>query len=317
MNRYSQAWIPGVISCLTGLLILVYGFFLPQNAYANSPYLLRVKPADESAVIPILDQVKSEAPGAYLVYEGNQPLIMVGEYPQLHLAAQRQTSLQEMGLTVELLQNQNGTLRPVTPPLDPVAASPAPSQTVLYNPESSGVFPWFPYHFPYAVVVESFLDALPGSRSVMLHRDAAQSFQIMQTHASQEGIQLVPLSGFRTLAVQRMLFHRQIARQGSEAAARRLSAPPGHSEHHTGFALDIGDGRYPATHVQYSFAQTPAFRWLDQHAGDYGFELSFPEQNFQGVSYEPWHWRYIGTSEAKAVFAQVQQWQAQQLAQSN
>ncbi|NJL98196.1 MAG: D-alanyl-D-alanine carboxypeptidase family protein [Synechococcaceae cyanobacterium SM2_3_2] len=129
----------------------------------------------------------------------------------------------------------------------------------------------------------------------------------MQTAARQSGIQLVPLSGYRDLPTQTFLFQRQIQRRGSERAARFLSAPPGFSEHHTGYAVDIGDGSQPSTHVQYAFAQTSAYGWLQAQAGSYGFELSFPPDNPQGVSFEPWHWRYVGTAQASQLFVQARE----------
>ena len=43
-------------------------------------------------------------------------------------------------------------------------------------------------------------------------------------------------------------------------------------------------------------AAQPAGRWLIAHAREYGFELSFPGANTQSVSWEPWHWRWVGTS---------------------
>jgi D-alanyl-D-alanine carboxypeptidase len=51
------------------------------------------------------------------------------------------------------------------------------------------------------------------------------------------------------------------------------------------------------------FAKTDAFRWLTLHAQEYGFELSFPENNPQGVSYQPWHWRFVASPEAQTIFS--------------
>ena len=81
-----------------------------------------------------------------------------------------------------------------------------------------------------------------------------------------------------------------------------VSAPPGYSEHHTGYAIDIGDGKVPATDLSPKFANTAAFRWLEQNAPRYSFELSFPPDNPQGISYEPWHWRFVGDRESLETF---------------
>ena len=66
-------------------------------------------------------------------------------------------------------------------------------------------------------------------------------------------------------------------------------------------ALDIGDGDVGANLTE-SFEETRAFQWLEQNAPYYSFELSFPRGNEQGVSYEPWHWRYVGNQESLEIF---------------
>lgn len=163
-----------------------------------------------------------------------------------------------------------------------------------------------PVHLPYPLADWGDLMAVGGQRPQQLHREAAQAFLQMQAAAQQAGIRLVPLSGFRDWATQTLLFQRQIQRRGSERAARFLSAPPGFSEHHTGYALDIGDGSLPYTHIKYSFADTGAYGWLQAEAGSFGFELSFPPDNPQGVSFEPWHWRYVGSPQSRQLFALAQ-----------
>jgi len=139
-------------------------------------------------------------------------------------------------------------------------------------------------------------------RKAYLNREAAEMFKQMQLAAQQEGIEIIPVSGFRSVADQKKLFERQIQRQGSKKAASKLSAPPGFSEHHTGYALDVGDGKSPNTILKLTFDSTEAYRWLEVHAAQYGFELSFPKNNFQGVSYEPWHWRFVGSATAQEIF---------------
>lgn len=120
--------------------------------------------------------------------------------------------------------------------------------------------------------------------------------------ARDEGIWIIPVSGFRSISDQEKLFEAQIQKLGSPEAAAKLSAPPGYSEHHTGYAIDLADGHFPKQDITYNFATTEAFKWLNLHAKEFGFDLSFPEKNAQGVSYEPWHWRFIGSNEARQVF---------------
>ncbi len=140
-------------------------------------------------------------------------------------------------------------------------------------------------------------------RAVQLRPAAAQKFQEMAAAARSEGVYLIPISGFRSIADQEYLFFQRAQDQALRPQERALvSAPPGYSEHHTGYAVDIGDGTAPATALQESFETTLAFRWLQAHAARYGYELSFPQGNSQGVSYEPWHWRFVGDRHSLETF---------------
>lgn len=140
-------------------------------------------------------------------------------------------------------------------------------------------------------------------RTELLDVEAEQAFQKMRADARAEGVALMPISGFRTIATQQVLFTRQIQRQGSADAASRLSAPPGYSEHHTGYAIDIADEHQIDTDLKRTFQETDACHWLQVNAYKYGFEQSFPENNWQGVSYEPWHWRFVLSTRAAKIFA--------------
>lgn len=158
-------------------------------------------------------------------------------------------------------------------------------------------------HRPYQEAGFSELRTLRSNPDVRLQAAAARAFEQMVSDASAEGINLVALSGFRTKADQEFLFF-EVKKERNQVASQRaeVSAPPGYSEHHTGFAVDIGDGDAPETHVEVEFAETAAFQWLSQYAARYSFELSFPEGNDQGVSYEPWHWRFVGNQDSLETF---------------
>ncbi|WP_254921516.1 M15 family metallopeptidase [Nodularia sp. NIES-3585] len=132
--------------------------------------------------------------------------------------------------------------------------------------------------------------------------EAALALMKLIYAARNEGVWIIPVSGFRSVAAQEKLFQKQIEKQGSPEKAAKLSAPPGYSEHATGYAIDLADGNFPKQDITNQFAETKAFQWLTLHAKEFGFEMSFPKNNPQGVSYEPWHWRYIGSSHAAAIF---------------
>jgi D-alanyl-D-alanine carboxypeptidase len=158
-------------------------------------------------------------------------------------------------------------------------------------------------HRAYDIAPEDDLISLRANSQIRLRRAAAEQFEAMAQDAANDGITLVPLSGYRTLAEQEHLFFDIKAQRGQDAHTRaEVSAPPGYSEHHTGYAIDIGDANHPDTHVNEGFGETAAFQWLQENAPSYGFELSFPPENLQGVAFEPWHWRFAGDRDSLETF---------------
>jgi len=156
-------------------------------------------------------------------------------------------------------------------------------------------------HLPYP---EAPADALVTfAAGQQLRHEAARELLAMQNAAAADGVQITVISAFRDLAVQRHLFFEVGAERSQSPQVRaRVSAPPGFSEHSTGFAVDLGDGRMPHTNLSTSFESTAAFAWLQANAVRFHFALSFPANNRQGVSYEPWHWRFEGSTEALRLF---------------
>ena len=165
-------------------------------------------------------------------------------------------------------------------------------------------------HLTYTEAPEAELEAVTTDGGVRLRSAAAEKFRQMRLAARSEGINLAPLSGYRSVAEQEYIFFGVKEQRGQVASKRaEVSAPPGHSEHHTGYAIDIGDEGTPTTNLSQSFEQTAAFRWLEQNAPRYSFELSFPRDNPQGISYEPWHWRFVGDSDSLNTFYKARQLQ--------
>ena len=158
-------------------------------------------------------------------------------------------------------------------------------------------------HLPYQEAPASELKPITADNQIKLRAAAAEKFKAMSAAAAREGVILVPISGFRSVADQKHLFFDVKAQRGQVTTKRaEVSAPPGYSEHHTGYATDIGDGKAPATNLSPDFEKTAAFKWLEKNAAHYSFELSFPKDNAQGVSYEPWHWRFVGDTDSLKTF---------------
>jgi len=155
-------------------------------------------------------------------------------------------------------------------------------------------------HLPYNETPKEKLVLIEPN--IKVHMDMRDSLLKMREEAKKDGIYLVFLSGYRSINLQNDIFYSLKSIRNQEAAERaRVSAPPGYSEHSTGFAIDIGDATQRETDFETDFENTAAFRWLIKNAAKFHFKLSFSKDN-KYIDYEPWHWRYEGSIEALKVF---------------
>ena len=155
-------------------------------------------------------------------------------------------------------------------------------------------------HLPYAEIPKEKLVLIEPN--IQVHIDMRDSLLEMRDEAKKNGIYLVFLSGYRSINLQNEIFYSLKSFRNQEAAERaRVSAPPGYSEHSTGFAIDIGDATQRETDFEIEFENTDAFRWLIKNAAKFHFKLSFTKDN-KFIDYEPWHWRYEGSIEALRIF---------------
>lgn len=120
-----------------------------------------------------------------------------------------------------------------------------------------------------------------------------------------EGIEPVVGEGYRTEQQQRDMMRDQIdaylaegySQSEAESLAADLVAQPGYSEHQLGLAVDINADKSISTNEE-------VYAWLAEHAWEYGFILRYPADKTEitGISYEPWHYRYVGPDEAKEIY---------------
>jgi len=120
-------------------------------------------------------------------------------------------------------------------------------------------------HLPYAEISKEKLVLIEPN--IEVHMDMSDSLLKMREEAKKDGIYLVFLSGYRSINLQNDIFYSLKSIRNQEAAERaRVSAPPGYSEHSTGFAIDIGDATQRETDFETDFENTDAFRWLKKNA---------------------------------------------------
>lgn len=121
--------------------------------------------------------------------------------------------------------------------------------------------------------------------------DTATAWRKMKASAAGDGVQLLLISGFRSVRHQADLIRRKLAAGQPIAAILAVNAAPGFSEHHTGRAIDIATpGTRPLT---VDFEGSAAFTWLQANAAAFGFRMPYGRGNRFGFEYEPWHWSQI------------------------
>lgn len=162
-------------------------------------------------------------------------------------------------------------------------------------------------HFPYPDMPVTALVDAPAALGQSCKVHPAMAADLTRLLAAADGDPAIAgtlraVSCHRSEALQRQTFCGGIGMNGSGSFAERAwaSAPPGHSEHSTGYVIDFGTSTSPACNAEACFAATPAGRWLRANAARFGFEMSFPAGNKQQVKWEPWHWRWVGTTASEA-----------------
>jgi len=133
------------------------------------------------------------------------------------------------------------------------------------------------------------------SADMKLSDATSTALEKLASAASKEGVDFVVASAYRSYSEQKTVYASMVRGYGQEEADRE-SARPGHSEHQTGLALDLGS-KNGLCRIEACFANTKEGKWLAANAYKYGFIIRYAEgkEQITGYNYEPWHIRYIGT----------------------
>jgi len=155
---------------------------------------------------------------------------------------------------------------------------------------------------------EVALKKLPD-RTNQAAQEAYQPMCDMLAAARKEGLALEVCSSYRSVERQKELFEedmRKLVRQGysyldAYDEVARETMPPGYSEHATGLAFDIVSLGYQI--LDEKQRDTAENKWLQEHCAEFGFILRYPEdkEEITGVSYESWHFRYVGEEAAEYI----------------
>ena len=127
--------------------------------------------------------------------------------------------------------------------------------------------------------------------------------QNMFNDARRLGIDPVVVSGYRDIQTQQQMYDDKVkayiyegySEEDAEIEALKWVALPGHSEHHTGLAVDINARKGSSDKV---------YHWLEDNCYKYGFILRYPSDKTEitGINYEQWHFRYVGYEAAEYIY---------------
>lgn len=153
---------------------------------------------------------------------------------------------------------------------------------------------------------EDYVPSLISVAGGKMRPEAASSFEDMLAQAKNDGVNLRTVSSYRSYSQQVSVYNGYVAQYGTEQADT-FSARPGHSEHQTGLAVDVGasDG---ACELEICFENTPAGIWVKNNVYKYGFIVRYPKDKeaLTGYQYEPWHLRYVGSDVASKIHSSGQ-----------
>lgn len=135
------------------------------------------------------------------------------------------------------------------------------------------------------------------------------ALQRMMDDCRAAGCRPVICSAYRSWETQTRLFNADAekwvaqgyTKEQAQAETAKSVAVPGTSEHQLGLALDIVDMNNQRLEEEQE--NTPTQQWLMANCWRYGFILRFPKgrEAVTGISYEPWHYRYVGEEAARII----------------
>ncbi len=140
-----------------------------------------------------------------------------------------------------------------------------------------------------------------GGENTLMRQEAAEALENMfQAALEEKNFTLWAISGFRSYGKQSVIHHRKVGQVG-KAAALRISAPPGASEHQLGLAMDLGCKG--SMHLTEKFGATPEGMWVAENCHRFGFIIRYKAEweAITGYAYEPWHIRYVGAEHAARI----------------
>ena len=142
------------------------------------------------------------------------------------------------------------------------------------------------------------LDNSYAKSGIYLVKEAKDMLEKLIAAAKEDGLNIRVTSAYRSYSYQVNLYNNYVKTDG-EKLADTYSARPGYSEHQTGLVVDVTRSFDNFN----NFENTEEYKWMLEHASDYGFILRYPKDKEEITTYtfEAWHYRYVGVDLAKKI----------------
>jgi len=149
----------------------------------------------------------------------------------------------------------------------------------------------------------ALIDTRKDGRTTQTMREyAAKAMEAMFIEMRAAGYTDVSItSAYRSYVYQESIFNMYLAQNNNDYEyVSTFSNPPGSSEHQTGLCADL----HNLSSADVKFGNTEAFAWLRDNCWKFGYILRYPEDKVEvtSISYEPWHYRYVGRYHAKRMY---------------
>lgn len=120
---------------------------------------------------------------------------------------------------------------------------------------------------------------------IYVRPETKKALMKMAEEAAKDSVYLQVKSGFRSARYQKVILRRKLAEGGNMKDLFKLIAPPGYSQHETGYALDMATDSG-------LFKNSASYKWLKKHGEKFGFYETYPYDGDKATPWEPWHWYY-------------------------
>ena len=156
-------------------------------------------------------------------------------------------------------------------------------------------------------LAENYRPKLMSVENVEVSEKCAEALSLMLAAAREAGCEPLLLEGYADRKSQQKRYDEHIDKlisQGSsleeaEILALKTMSKPGADEHQLGLTVDITDEDFSGRDMD--FLNSKTYKWLLEHAREYGFIIRYPEEksHITGRDFMPWHYRYVGAESAQ------------------